>query len=68
MSTTRGTGVKLAEEVIRFEIRDGTRRVSFVVSNEALRRCRQPDMPLPSRAARLGTLAAHVTLLAHGPR
>lgn len=36
MTTSSSTSVKLADDMIRFEIRDGMRRVSFVVSNEAL--------------------------------
>jgi hypothetical protein len=36
VTTNSSAGVKLAHDTIRFEIRDGMRRVSFVVSNEAL--------------------------------
>jgi hypothetical protein len=36
VTTTSSTSVKLTDDMIRFEIRDGMRRVSFVVSNEAL--------------------------------
>jgi hypothetical protein len=40
--------VKLADDTIRFEIRDGMRRVSFVVSNEALQAA--AGLPDPSSA------------------
>ena len=36
MTTISSAGEKFADNAIRFEIRDGVRRVSFVVSNEAL--------------------------------
>jgi hypothetical protein len=36
VTTSSGSSPKAADDVIRFEIRDGIRRVSFVVSNEAL--------------------------------
>ena len=36
MTTTSGTSAKSVEDMIRFEIRDGMRRVSFVGPNEAL--------------------------------